>query len=261
MRARGSMAVVCLAGIAACGGPGAPPGEGPLVVSAAMSLRQVLVDIGQVYETDGGGRVAFNFGPSNSLARQIIEGGPVDVFVSADEAQMQAAEAAGAILADTRIVLLSNQLVVIVPADRAERLTSVQDLADPRFARIAVGDPDAVPVGVYARQYLGPLGLWAALEPRLVPVTSVRAAVGAVENGGADAAFVYRTDAGLSARVTIAFGVPLDEGPSIRYPAAIVRATRRPDAAGAFLRYLGEPAARAIFEQQGFLVVERTGGG
>jgi len=255
------MAVVCLAGLVACGGPDAPSRDGPLVVSAAMSLRQVMVDIGQAYEAAGGERVAFNFGPSNSLARQIIEGGPVDVFVSADEAQMGAAEAAGALLAGTRIVLLSNQIAVIVPADRARRLASVRDLIDPGFARIAVGDPDAVPVGVYARQYLESVGLWAALGPRLVPVTSVRAAVGAVENGGADAAIVYRTDARLSSIVAIAFEVPLDAGPAIRYPAAVVRATKRPEAARAFLRYLGQPAARTLFEQQGFLVVERTGGG
>lgn len=248
-----------LALASACGG--APPSEPepapaePVVVSAAMSLRQVLVDVGKAYESAGRGRAAFNFGGSNSLARQIIEGAPVDVFVSADQAQMDAAAAAGAIDEATRVDLLSNQLVVIVPADRPERLSSAEALAGPAFRRIAVGEPDAVPVGVYAKAYFESIGIWGALAPRIVPVTSVRAALGAVENGGADAGVVYRTDAALSSRVAVAYEVPVEEGPRIRYAAAVTRLAARPEAARAFLAFLAGPEARALFERSGFLVL------
>jgi len=260
LRVRYCTALLGLSLAAACGG--APPaGRAPapdesIVVSAAMSLRQVLVDVGKAYESAGHARPAFNFGGSNSLARQVIEGAPVDLFVSADEAQMDAAVAAGAIDEATRVDLVSNQLVVIVPAERPERLSSAEALAGPAFRRIAVGEPDAVPVGVYAKAYFESIGVWSALAPKIVPVTSVRAALGAVENGGADAGVVYRTDAALSSRVVVAFEVPIDEGPRIRYAAAVTRASTRSDAARAFLAFLGEAEARALFEKSGFVVVK-----
>ncbi len=258
MRTRSILVAVCVAA-AACSKAEKPEpastAPSPLVVSAAMSLRQVMVDVGKAYERGGGGgRVAFNFGGSNTLARQIVEGAPVDVFVSADEAQMRLAEQAGAIVPDSRVDLLSNQLVVIVPADRQRRLASVNELTDPAFARIAIGDPDAVPVGVYAKRYLQWAGLWDRLGPRIVPVVNVRAAVGAVENGGADAAFVYRTDARLSSHVAVAFEVPIDKGPVIEYPAALVSASKEPAEARRFLAYLQGPEARRLFEAQGFVV-------
>ncbi len=245
--------------LAACGGAPpaerAPAREASIVVSAAMSLRQVLVDVGKACEAAGQPRAAFNFGGSNGLARQIIEGAPVDVFVSADAAQMDTAVAAGAIAEDTRVDLLSNHLVVIVPADRSGRLSSVNELAGPAFRRIAIGEPDAVPVGVYAKAYLESIGIWSALAPKIVPVTSVRAALGAVENGGADAAVVYRTDAALSSRVAVALDVPIDQGPQIRYVAAVTRASDHPEAARAFLTCLRGPEARALFEKSGFEVL------
>ena len=247
---------ICLGGLLACGG--APPPESggpPLVVSAAMSLRLVMLDIGRAWEASGAGRAAFNVGPSNSLARQIAEGGPVDVFVSADEAQMDLAAQAGALIDETRVDVLGNSLVVIVPAERLRPLASARDLAGEEFRRIAVGDPEAVPVGVYARGYLESIGLWEALRPRLLTVVSVRSALGAVESGGADAAFVYRTDARLSSHVAVAFEVPEGAGPAIRYPAAVVRSTRQPDAARRFLAFLQGDEARRIFEDQGFRVL------
>jgi len=257
MRIRWIMAAVCLAALTACSReePAKPASAkpAPLVVSAAMSLRQVMVAIGQAYERGGGAHVAFNFAGSNTLARQIIEGAPVDVFISADEAQMRLAEQSGAIVPDSRVDLLSNQLVVIVPSDRPRPLASVTDLTGPGFKRIAMGDPAAVPVGVYAKRYLEWAGVWGTLAPRIVPMTNVRAVVGAVENGGADAGFVYRTDARLSPHVTVAFEVPLGNGPVIEYPVALVAASKQPAAARRFLDYLQGAEARGLFEQAGFI--------
>lgn len=232
-------------------GCGAPEGGTP-VVSAAASLTDVLTGAVRRYEAETGQTVALNFAGSNVLARQIRSGAPVDLFISADEAQMVAVEAE--IVPGTRVTLLSNGLVVAVPSDRARRMASAADLLADDVRRIAVGEPSAVPAGVYARRYLESQGIWQALQPRLVPMGSVRLALAAVEQGAADAAIVFRTDVASSRSATSAFEVPLDEGPPISYPAAILRTGQHPDAARRFLAYLRGPEASAIFTEAGFVL-------
>jgi molybdate transport system substrate-binding protein len=168
---------------------------------------------------------------------------------------MDVVAAAGLVKNGTRAAVVSNQLAVVVPSDRPRTFTSIRDIASPAFKRIAIGDPAAVPAGVYARQYLEKEGLWAQVAPRVVPAGSVRAALAAVESGAADAAVVYRTDARVALRATVAWVVPADRGPRIRYPAAIVRTSANPGAAQRFLDYLrGEVATRA-FARFGFAPV------
>jgi molybdate transport system substrate-binding protein len=149
--------------------------------------------------------------------------------------------------------LLSNVLAVAVPSDRPRRLTSIAGLDAPEVRRIAVGDPVAVPVGVYARRYLERVGLWARLEPRLVPTASARLALAAVENGVVDAAIVYRTDIAAAARAVEAFVVPAGEGPRIVYAAARVRDGDAPEAAARFMAFLQSAEAAAVFEAAGFV--------
>ncbi len=221
-----------------------------LVVSAAASLTEALQQLAAVYEQRTGEAVVLNLAASNTLARQIRAGAPVDVFISADEAQMDAV--AAAVVPGSRVELLSNQLVVAVPDDRVGRLASIRDLMAPPIRRIAIGDPAAVPAGVYARAYLEHVGLWDAISPRIVPMGSVRMALAAVETGVADAAIVYRTDIVTARRARQAFAVPLDEGPRIVYPAAAIRGG---NAAGAkrWLDFLRSPDAAAVFERMGFM--------
>jgi molybdate transport system substrate-binding protein len=234
--------------------PGISPAaaDGPLV-SAAASLTDALSAAARQYEQDTGTRLALNFGPSSGLARQIRNGAPVDLFISADEAQMDAVAAAGLLDPATRVDLLHNALVIVMPSDRAHALGSARDLADAAIRRIALADPDAVPAGVYARRYLESLGLWTPLASRLVPTSDVRAALAAIDSGNADAAFVYRTDAAIAKRAVVVFRVPPAEGPRIVYPAAIVRTARHAAGARALLAYLQGPAARAIFDRFGFV--------
>jgi molybdate transport system substrate-binding protein len=227
------------------------PAARPITVSAAVSLTDALTAVGEAYARTGR-TVRFNFGSSNVLARQIVNGAPVDVFLSADEAQMDIVAAAGLLKAGSRIDLLGNQLAVAVPSDRPRTFTSIRELADAGFKRIAIGDPAAVPAGVYAKQYLEKEGLWDAIRSRLVPSGSVRAALAAVESGAADAAIVYRTDVRVSLRATVAWVVPADRGPRIVYPAAVVRATAAPDESQRFLDFLQSDAAARIFERFGF---------
>lgn len=231
--------------------PHSVPEARPIMVSAAVSLSDALTAIAQEYGRLGRGSIRFNFGGSNTLARQIVNGARVDVFISADEAQLHLVAAAGLLQDGTRVTLLRNQLAVVVPADRPRTFKSIAELADPAFKRIALGDPAAVPAGVYAKQYLENEGLWRAIESRVVPTASVRAALTGVTSGAADAAIVYRTDARTAPGATVAWVVPAGRGPRIVYPAALVRDAAAPEAQR-FLDFLrGESAAR-IFERFGF---------
>jgi molybdate transport system substrate-binding protein len=234
---------------------GLPPPK-PITVSAAISLTDALTAVAEEYGRRGLGSVRFNFGASNVLARQIAAGAPVDLFVSADEAQMDVVAAAGMLKEGSRVPIAGNQLAVVVPNDRPRTFRSIRDLADPAIKRIAMGDPEGVPAGVYAKQYLEKEGEWDAVKARIVPAGSVRAALSAVESGAADAAIVYRTDARLALHATVAWVVPADRGPRIVYPAAIVRTTASPHEAARFLDFVRGAAAARILERFGFSPVK-----
>lgn len=222
-----------------------------VVVSAAVSLSDVLQTLAPVYQARTGDRVVLNFGASNTLARQINSGAPVDLFISADAAQMDVA--ASQLAPGTRVDLLSNQLAIAVPDDRPRTFTSVRDLLDPAVRRIAIGDPAGVPAGVYARAYLQRLGIWPRLEMKIVPSGSVRLALAAVENGAADAAIVYRTDIATAAHTREALVIPASEGPPIVYPAAVARNGRNQAGARRLLEFLRSAEAVAAFTRAGFL--------
>jgi len=220
-------------------------------IFAAASLTDALQAVGRLQASP---RLVFQFGASNDLARQIRAGAPADLFFSADSRQMDALQSAGLIEAATRRDVLSNQLVVVVPTASPLSLSGPQDLARPEIRRIAIADPAAVPAGVYARAYLERLSLWSQLERRLIPTLDVRAALAAVGAGNADAGFVYRTDAALSERVRVLYEVPLDEGPRIVYPLAVLKG-RLTTAVGNVLDSLLSEAAREIFQKHGFIVL------
>jgi molybdate transport system substrate-binding protein len=230
-------------------------GQPPLLVSAAISLTDALTEIATAYRAAGGGDVRFNFAGSNVLARQIVNGAPADLFISADGVQMAYAAARGAV--DTPVPLLHNRLAVVTPSGGAARVADIQALAQLR--RIAVGDPTAVPAGVYAREYLQRRGLWTAVEPRLLPLANVRAALNAVEAGGADAAIVYESDAAASPRIALAFVIDDRDAPVILYPAALVNRSRNKLAAARFLRFLQGAEAGAVFREYRFRPAETPG--
>jgi molybdate transport system substrate-binding protein len=232
-----------------------PPAE-PLTVCAAISLTESLEAAAAAYPGSGGGPVRFNFAGSNTLARQLVNGAPADLFISADEAQMDLAAAAGAIDPATRIDLVANRLAVMVRPDRPT-VRTVGDLLDPAIRRVAIGDPEAVPAGVYARQYLEAVGLWTAMQPRLVPTSNVRAAVTAVENGSVDAAIVYATDAAIAAHTVRMIPIEGAGIPHVVYPAAVVARSRHRQEAVRFLAFLRGPAAAAIFQRYHFIPITR----
>jgi molybdate transport system substrate-binding protein len=221
-----------------------------ITVYAAASLTDVLQEAAEPFESAGSHRVVFNFGGSNDLARQIKAGAPADIFFSADAAQMDEVARAGRVRPGDRMDVLSNTLVVVVPAASTARISSAADLKG--LSRIALANPEAVPAGIYAKTWLlfEDVGIWDAVKDRVVPTLDVRAALAAVEGEHADAAIVYRTDAARSQRVRVALEVPRDKAPKIVYPLALLTGAK--PAAALFRDYLVSDAARAPYEKHGF---------
>jgi molybdate transport system substrate-binding protein len=224
-----------------------------VLVFAAASTTDALQEVGRAFTKEQGSAVDFAFGASSDLARQAVAGAPADVFLSADTAKLEQVEMAGLVQAGSRVELLSNRLVVVVPADSKRKVASVADLKEVK--RLALADPAAVPAGVYAKAWLEKAGVWKELEPRVVPALDVRAALAAVEAGRVDAGVVYATDAAQSKRVRVALTVPEADGPRIVYPVAALAQGKASQAGRAFVLFLQGDTARRIFERYGFIVL------
>jgi molybdate transport system substrate-binding protein len=226
-----------------------------LVVYAAVSTRDAMQAIAKQYETAD---LVFNFGSSGDLANQIVAAAKADVFLSADEKEMDKVAAAHLVAADSRRSLLSNQLVVVEPTDATSIFTAPftpAQLADPKVERLSLANVESVPAGLYAKAWLVEVGVWKSVADRVVPAVDVRAALAAVESGGARAGIVYRTDVARSAHARIVYAVPLAEGPKISYPVAAVAGRPNEQAARAFVDFLSSAEAHAAFEHEGFLIL------
>ena len=228
-----------------------------LTVHAAASLTDAMRELASLYErANPGDRLLFNFGASSQLARQIKEGAPADVFFSADEAQMDNLDKAGLLAPGTRENLLGNTLVVVVPADSKLAVTAAADLVKPEFKKVAVAEPNTVPVGVYTKEYLTKLGLWETILPKVVPTDNVRASLAAVESGNVEAGTVYKTDALISKKVRVAYEVPAAEGPKIRYPLAALKDSKDAAQSAKLVSFLGGTEARTVFARYGFATLK-----
>lgn len=247
---------VTILAVSACGLDRSVSSEVPrVVVSVAVSLSEALGRAADEFERTTDVTIVLNVGGSDTLATQLLAGASVDLFVSADTRQMDRVEAGGGIVTPTRVDLLSNQLVVVSHLDRGGLVSRITDLERSRVRRIAMGDPDSVPAGVYAREYLESEGIWDAVRSKVVPTRNVRAALAAVEAGNADVGLVYRTDVTLSKSVGIAFVVPVDQGPQIRYVAAVTAAAPQNARARQLLTFLRTGPAQRIFEDAGFIAL------
>lgn len=231
-----------------------------VTVSAAISLKDALDELGHVYEQkQAGAKITFNYASSGTLQHQIQEGAPVDVFLSAAEQQMDTLASEGLILAGTRRDLVANNLVLIVPASRSV-VKGFQDLTRAEVKVIAVGEPATVPAGMYARQTFYHLGLLSALEKKFVYAKDVRQVLTYVETANADAGVVYKTDVQGSSKVRVVTTAPPDSHSPIVYPVAIVRNSNDVAAARAFLEFLEGPEACAVFRKFGFATPEKQAG-
>lgn len=231
------------------------PRRAHLTVSVAASLREAIVDAETAYGQNYA-PVDFsnNFASSGTLAEQIEQGAPVDVFLSAGSKQMNALEARGLIVSDTRRDLLSNSLVLIAPLN--SRLQDFQGLTGNSVRVIALGDPVSVPAGQYAHQALTSMHLLDKIKGKVVVGKDVRQVLTYVETGNADAGLVYATDAMISGKVRVVATAPESSHSPIVYPAAVVKGSRNDEAARSFVDYLSSPAAQAIFAKHGFTMSE-----
>lgn len=251
----------CSKGPSTDAGERAPSSSSPrseLVIYAATSTRDVLQALQATYERQHTVDLVFNFGSSGDLSRQIIAAAKADVFLSADEQELDRVQADGLVADGTRRSLLSNQLVVIEPTDTPSIFTTPftpQQLSGPGVERLSLANVETVPAGRYAKTWLERVGVWEAVALRVLPGVDVRAALAAVESAGANAGIVYRTDVARSKRARVVFAVPVADGPAISYFVAAIAG--RPDAAAArvYITFLCGDSARAVFEQHGFVAL------
>ena len=227
-----------------------------MIVFGAMSLTDALTEVSQRFGTAQNVKVYCNFAGSSTLQRQIEKGAPADVFVSASPNQMDALQQKGLIYEESRRGILNNRLVLVAPVNSSVSLTDVGMLPQGSIGRIAIGEPNSVPVGIYGREALMHLGVWTAVQPKLIPSADVRSTLAYVESGEVDVGIVYQTDAAISKKVRIIYQIPDSSHTPIVYPAAVLRDTGHKTLAQAFLEYLQTAEVAAIFEKYGFSVVK-----
>ena len=232
--------------------------EPELVVYAAASLRDALQELAPAAEKAAGAHLVFNFGSSGDLARQILAADAADLFFSADERELE--RVAARLEPDTRAALLSNQLAVIEPSDAQPSLFHAPfepaELA--LVPQLSLADPNAVPAGRYAREWLEARGAWEGVASKVVPAVDVRAALAAVESGALRAGIVYRTDAARSTRVRVVHLVPSSEGPRVVYPLAVLAGRPAANRARALAAFLASAEAMETFQRHGFLPLPRA---
>lgn len=230
----------------------------PVTVFAAASLTDAVERIAARYEAETGTPVRLSFASSSTLARQITAGAPAQIYLSANERWMDHVAEAGLIEPETRVSALGNRLVLIAPADSALDDVAVDGELDltamlAEGERIAVGDPDHVPAGLYAKDALESLGLWEASADRLARTADVRAALALVATGEAPSGIVYATDAAVSDDVKVLGRFPEGSHTPITYPFAIIEGAAEPPVKDLFA-YLRGAEATAVFEDAGFTV-------
>ena len=227
-----------------------------VTVFAAASLSNVLQELGAEYTKATGNTVGFSFAATSMLARQIENGAHADVFFSADQEWMDYLDQRGLVQKASRRNLLGNRLALVAPADSALQLKiepNFKLLAALKGGRLATGDPDAVPVGRYARSALTSLGVWGDLADRLVRADNVRTALAFVARGEVPLGIVYLTDAKIEPGVRVVDLFPASSHLPISYPVALTYDASAQ--AAAFIEYLRGPAGTAAFEKYGFIVL------
>jgi molybdate transport system substrate-binding protein len=256
LRLRAGIAALVLV-IALTGGARAAAAQ-DILVFAAASLKNALDDAAALYQRQTGQKVTAAYAASSALARQLENGAPADIFISADRDWMDYVLRKGLIDARTRIDLLGNRLVLIAPAASPAEVD-----IKPGFplrsllgdGRLAMGDPAAVPAGKYGKAALETLGVWATVADKVAPSESVRAALAFVARRAAPFGIVYATDAAADREVRVVGVFPEDTHPPIVYPIAVTAVSRNLGAPD-FVRFLGSAAAKPLFQKQGFTVLE-----
>ena len=225
-----------------------------MVVFAAASLTETLNAVGDAYAATGKSKPTFAYAASSALAKQIENGAPAALFISADEEWMDYLAQRSLIVPSSRVSLLANSLVLIAPAAKPLTLKVEKDFALAKAlggGKLSLADPASVPAGRYAKAALEKLGVWASVEKSVIGSENVRAALAFVERGEAAAGAVYATDAALSQKVVVVGPFPADSHPPISYPVAIVAGHDGKDAQD-FRAFMVSDTAKAIYKKFAF---------
>jgi molybdate transport system substrate-binding protein len=250
--------------VTGCGGPAEkvdPAPEGPkdeaveINISAAASLTDALTEIQTEYAKESNAVLQFNFGASGALQKQIEEGAPCDLFISASKANMDALEEAGLIVPDSRKDILGNTLTLIAAAEKADAIKGYEALTSADVASISIGTPESVPAGKYAQQALQNLEIWDQVQSKIVYAKDVKQVLEYVDTGNVDCGLVYKTDALAMKTGTTVMDLPEDSHDPIVYPAALIKASAQSEAAVKFYDFLQTDYAKGVFEKYGFTVL------
>ncbi|WP_431087598.1 molybdate ABC transporter substrate-binding protein [Paenibacillus sp. 8b26] len=226
-----------------------------LTISAAASLTDALKEIQHSYEsTHTGIKLNFNFGGSGALEKQIEQGAPSDLFLSASTKNMKSLVDQQLIDTKKQKTWLTNELVVVIPADGTMNIASVTDLTKKEVKKVAIGIPESVPAGNYAQEALTKAKLWDTLQSKLVQAKDVRQVLQYVETGNADVGFVYKTDALTSQKAKIAFEVDPKTYSPVEYPIGIVKASKHIQESEDFYAYLQSQESLNIMAKYGFTI-------
>ena len=224
-----------------------------VTVSAAASLQDALEEIAKQYEKEKPNiKLVFNFGSSGTLQKQIEQGAPVDLFLSAATKQMDALKVQNLLDNDTIKTLLYNDVVLIVPKDSKLTLKSFEDLAGSSVGKVAMGEPKSVPAGQYGEEILKFYKILDSVKAKAVYGNDVRGVLTWVEDGNADAGIVYKTDALISSKVKIAATAADETHSPVIYPGAVLKSAKYHYSAGVFLAYLSSTKGQEIFKKYGF---------
>jgi len=224
-----------------------------LTVSAAASLKETLEEIEPLYRHHTSSTtITYNFGGSGTLEQQVEQGAPVDVFISASPREVEALALKGLLVEESRKDLVKNEVVLVVPRD-SKLVIGFGDLMNSDVKRIAIGDPEAVPAGQYAKEVLTHLRIFEGLQPKLILTRDVRQALAYASMGNVDAAVVYETDARVATQVKVVAVAPPGSHEPIVYPVAAVKTQHSPAAAMGFVQFLLGAEAQAVFAKHGFI--------
>ena len=226
-----------------------------LNVFAAISLTDALTEIGAAFTAENHVKVYYNFAASTTLQRQLEKGAAGDVFISASPRQVVALETHGLLEVESRQNLLTNRLVLVSDETAEISVETPNNLVVPEISRIAIGHPDIVPAGAYAKEALTHFGLWEALHPKLIFGTDVRATLAYVTAGNVDVAIVYKTDTTLTENINVLYQLPSEAYTPIIYPAVVMKDSLRKQLARRFITYLQSMESGEIFEKHGFTVL------
>jgi molybdate transport system substrate-binding protein len=224
-----------------------------IIISAAASLRDAFQELAPIFEKQTGFKANYNFAASGVLMQQIEAGAPADVFASAAQRQMDDLQKKGLIVESTRKDFTGNSLVLIIPANSKLKIKDFTDLANPEFARIAIGSPKTVPAGQYAQDALTTLQLWDKLQQRFIPAENVRQVLDYVSRDEVDAGLVYSSDAAIAGdKIRVVSQAPKGTHEEIVYPIAVIKDSKNARAAQQFIDLVLSKTGKDILAKYGF---------